>query len=72
MRVNVRVFPRAKRPRIEATSEGLKVFITSVAIEGRANKKLIEVLADYFHTKKYKIAIIKGHKQRDKVVEILS
>lgn len=70
MKLKVRVIPRAKKERIEKQEDGLKVYITEPAIEERANQKLIEVLADYFNTKKYNITIIKGKKQRDKVVEI--
>ena len=70
MKLKVRVIPRAKKERIEKQEDGLKVYITEPAIEERANQKLIEVLADYFNTKKYNIIIIKGKKQRDKVVQI--
>ena len=40
------------------------------AIEGRANKKLVEILAEYYGTKKYSIKIVLGEKQRDKIIEI--
>jgi len=39
-------------------------------VEGKANKKLIEVLAKHYRVKKRSITIIKGLKQRDKVVSI--
>ena len=70
MKLKVRVIPRAKKERIERLEDGLKVYITEPAIEERANRKLIVILADYFNTKKYNVTIIKGQKQRDKVVEI--
>ena len=70
MKIKVRVVPRAKKERIEKIDDGLKVHICEPAIEGRANKKLIELLADYFHTKKYKISIVLGQKQKDKVVQV--
>ncbi len=70
MIIRVKVTPRAKRPRIEKAGDGLKVYLSTPAIEGRANKKLIEVLADYLNIKKYKIKIIKGAKQREKILEI--
>ena len=70
MKIRVRVVPRAKKERIEKIDDGLKVYICEPAIEDRANKKLIELLADYFHTKKYNISIILGQKQKDKVVQI--
>ena len=70
MRVAVRVIPRAKRFRIEQSSDVLKVYITEPAVGGKANKKLIEVLAGYFNIRKYNLTIIKGQKQKNKVVEI--
>lgn len=70
MKVKVRVIPRAKKEAVEKFEGGLKVYMTEPAIEGRANRKLVEILAEYYHARKYNIAIIKGDKQRDKVVEI--
>lgn len=70
MKLNVKVIPNAKKERIEEDKDGLKVHITSAAIEGKANKKLIEVLAEFFNVKKYNIRIIKGQNQRQKVIRI--
>ncbi|MDD5584288.1 MAG: DUF167 domain-containing protein [Candidatus Omnitrophica bacterium] len=70
MQIIVKVVPHAKKERVEATTEGLKVYINAPAIEGRANKKLIEVLAEHFKTKKYNIEIIAGQKTRKKIIEI--
>lgn len=70
MKIKVRVLPRAKKVRIETFGEGLKVYLSSPAIEGRANKELREILADYYNTKKYNITILRGQKNRDKLVEI--
>lgn len=70
MTVKVRVFPRARKAGVEPFGEGLKVYINEPAAEGKANKKLIEVLADYYRVKKRNIKIIKGLKQRNKVVSV--
>lgn len=70
MKVEVRVIPRAKKAKVEASSQGLKVYLNSPAEQGRANKELIKVLAGYYKTKKYNITIIKGDKQRNKIVQI--
>ena len=59
-----------KPERVEASAEGLKVYISAPALEGRANKKLIEVLAEHFKIKKYNIEIIAGEKSRKKIIEI--
>ncbi|MCF7908006.1 MAG: DUF167 domain-containing protein [Candidatus Omnitrophica bacterium] len=70
MRIKVRVIPKAKKTRITQDKEVLKVYLNEPAIEGRANKKLFELLAEHFQVKKYQISIVKGQKQRDKIVEI--
>ena len=70
MKIKLRVIPQAKTARIIQEADTLKVYLNQPAIEGRANKQLIELLAKYYHTKKYQVKIIKGQKQRDKIVEI--
>ncbi|MDD5194461.1 MAG: DUF167 domain-containing protein [Candidatus Omnitrophica bacterium] len=70
MQVKVKVITNAKKEKIEETQDGLKVYITVPAIAGRANKKLIEVLAEHFKAKKYNIEIVAGEKARKKIVEI--
>ena len=44
--------------------------IKAPAIEGRANKRLIELLSEHFGIKKYDISIVKGETNRDKILEI--
>ncbi|MFH1519301.1 MAG: DUF167 domain-containing protein [Candidatus Omnitrophota bacterium] len=70
MKIKVRVIPRAKKRRVEVFTRGLKIYLNSPAIEDRANKELIEILSDYYNIKKYNIAIVKGKKQRNKIVQI--
>lgn len=70
MTIKVRVIPRAKKEKIEEFNEGLKVYVTAPAIEGKANKKLIEIIAAHFKVKKYNVAIIKGESSREKIIEI--
>lgn len=70
MRVNVKVIPNAKKTRIINEERGLKVYITAPAVDGKANKALIGLLAEHFEVKKSDIRIIMGEKSREKVVEI--
>ena len=70
MNIKVRVIPRAKKSKIETFDEGLKVYVNSPATEGRANKELINMLAQYYKVRKCNITIIKGHKQRNKLIQI--
>jgi len=71
MRVlNIRVIPNARQNRVLDEEGQLKVHITAPPVGGKANKALIELLADYCKVKKSSIKIVKGEKSRDKVVEI--
>ncbi|MFH1386684.1 MAG: DUF167 domain-containing protein [bacterium] len=72
MRLSVRVFPNAKQNKFIQEENRLKVYLTVPPIEGKANKALIEFLAEHFQTKRNRIKIIKGEKSRDKVVEVSS
>jgi uncharacterized protein (TIGR00251 family) len=70
MQIKVKVIPKAKREKVEEIEGALKVYLTAPAQEGKANKKLIEVLAEHFKIKKYNLEIIKGLKSKDKVIAI--
>ena len=70
IKIKVRVIPRAKRERIEEFDAGLKVYVAKPALEGKANKRLIEVLAPYLEVKKSSLKIIKGQTTQDKIIEI--
>jgi len=71
MKIKVKVIPRAKKGRIEEFEGGLTVYLSSPAEKGKANKRLIELIADQFKTKKYNIRIERGLKQREKLIEIM-
>lgn len=70
MILTVRVAPKASRSKVKKEDGRLKVYLTSTAQKGLANNQLIELLSEHFCVKKYRIKIIKGHKSRDKLVEI--
>ncbi|MDN5358883.1 MAG: uncharacterized protein PWP76_726 [Candidatus Diapherotrites archaeon] len=70
MQLLVRVVPNAKRAKVEETENGLKIWVDAPAVEGKANKRLIEILAKHFGVKKNAIRIVRGGKSREKVVAI--
>jgi uncharacterized protein (TIGR00251 family) len=47
-----------------------KVYLTAPAVEGRANKALVEFLAGHFNVRKTQVSIIKGLHSRSKIVKI--
>lgn len=70
MKIKIRVVPRAKKEKIVEENGVLKVYVNDPALEGKANKRVIEMLAELYKKKKYNITIIQGESQRDKIVEI--
>jgi uncharacterized protein (TIGR00251 family) len=70
MLINIRVVPKASRNLVKEENGKLKVYVTSPAQDGLANARVIALLAEYFHVKKYDIEIIRGDKSRDKTVRI--
>ena len=66
----IRVIPNAKQNKIVDEGERLKVYLTVPAVDGRANKALIALLAEHFGVRKSSISIIRGEKSRDKVIQI--
>lgn len=70
MMLDVRVMPGAKRSMIRKEADRWKIYVTAPALEGRANKAVIEALAAHFKARKSQIQIIKGLKSRDKTINI--
>ncbi len=71
MRIQVKVIPNSKEAKVEKEGEGvLRVRVDAPTKEGKANKRLIELLAEYFSKPKSSVRIVKGLSSRNKVVEI--
>lgn len=71
MRIMVRVKPNARKNEVRQLDESqFLISVTAPPVEGKANEKVIELLAEYFHRPKRCIAILRGKVSRDKIVEI--
>ncbi len=71
LRLTVKVKPGAKKEGISITPDGsLEVRVSAPPEKGKANERLIELLAEHFGVAKSRISIVSGHTQRQKVVEI--
>lgn len=71
MRICVRVVPRASKNSIERIGEAeYRVRLTMPPIDGRANEKLIELLAKHFHVAKSLVSIAGGKSSRIKTIDI--
>jgi uncharacterized protein (TIGR00251 family) len=71
LKIDVKVIPNARKERIVDEDGLLKVYVTAPALDGKANKALIDLLAEHFDVKKRDVRIVKGEKSREKVVEII-
>lgn len=73
MRIRVRVTPNAKHAGVLKVGEGsFEVKVDEKATGGRANKRLLEILADHFDIPKSRIVLVNGAKSRDKILEVVS
>ncbi len=69
--LNVHINPNSKKDEIKGFYNGkLKIKISAPAVNGKANKNLINFISKIFKISKTKIKIIKGEISRDKVLEI--
>jgi len=66
----IKVIAKAKKDSVIKEAGGLKVHLRAPAVEGRANKALIGLLAEHFGIKKGKIYIVSGLRSRNKIVDI--
>ena len=71
MKIFVKAKSRAKENKIEKIDESnFIVSVKEAPVEGRANRAVIRVLADYFNIAQSNIRIISGHNSKQKVIEI--
>ena len=71
MELVVHVQPNAKRAKVEAVSaHEYRVWIDAPPRDGRANERLIELLAEHLDCKRWQLSIIRGHLGREKVVRV--
>ena len=71
MKISVTITPNSKKEEVVKISENkFRVKVGAPAKEGKANERLYELLADYFHVPKSLIFIVSGHTSRQKVVEV--
>jgi hypothetical protein len=71
MKISINVIPNSKTSEVIKIDESnYKVRVDAPAAEGEANRRLIEILAEHFNVRKSSIKILKGLKNRNKIVEI--
>lgn len=66
--VNIRISPNAKKNEIIKDGDIIKVKITALPIDGKANKALVEFFAKNFKIPKTSIEILKGETSKEKTI----
>lgn len=72
MLIAVHVSTNAREANVVRIGENIfEVKVDERAVEGRANKRLVEILAKHFKVPKSRIRLVSGARSRDKVLEIV-
>lgn len=68
--ITVRVTPRASKNAVEEGEAGLRVLVTTVPEDGKANKAVTKLLADALGVAKSRLTLIRGATARDKTFRL--
>ncbi|MCG2711386.1 MAG: DUF167 domain-containing protein [Candidatus Omnitrophica bacterium] len=72
MFISIKVITNAAKNEIIEKAKGeFVVKVTATPQRGKANKKVLESLADYFHVSKTDILIVKGKYNSKKIINIV-
>ncbi|MEK9186375.1 MAG: DUF167 domain-containing protein [Patescibacteria group bacterium] len=71
MTYQIKVTPNSKNMEVIEEKGSLRIKVDAPPVEGKANKRLIEILAGYFNVSPSRVRIVSGHTSRNKVIEVL-
>lgn len=69
--IAVRVTPKASRDRILVEDDTIRVYVTTVPEDGKANKAVVKLLSKALGVPKTRLDLIRGATSRDKVFRIV-
>jgi len=73
MIISVKVIPNSKKSEVKKIGENIfKIKVDAKAEDGKANRRLVEILAEYFKVPESSVFISKGVKSRNKTIEFKS
>jgi len=70
MIIEIHVITNAKKQEMRLEGQYVKIKLVSVPRDGKANGELIDFLAAFFRVRKSGIKIVKGEKERKKLVSL--
>ncbi len=69
--LSVKVHPRSRKQEITKLDENTyKIHVTSAPSKGEANQEVCKLIAGFLGVPVSKVAIIRGHKSRNKLITI--
>jgi len=69
MRINVKAKPDSNENKVDKIDDlNFVVSVKDPPVQGRANRAIVKILSEYFHTSN--IRIVSGYTSRNKIVEI--
>lgn len=68
--IAIRVTPKASRDRILVEGEDIRVYVTTVPEDGKANAAVQKLLAKALGVPKTRLVLVRGATSRDKVFRI--
>lgn len=69
--ISITVLPKSSKNEIFPLEDGsYKIKITAAPVDGEANKKLIELISEYFDISKSSVEIVKGSRGKKKMIEL--
>jgi uncharacterized protein len=72
MKIKVFIKPNAKENEVLPQSDGSYIVrVAAPAVDGKANAKLVEVLAEHFGKSKSSVVLTVGTRGRNKIIEII-
>ena len=70
MKIRVKVVSNSKNEEVTKEDDGFLVKVKEPPKEGKANKAVIKLLAEYFGVSQGSIRIVRGFRSRTKVIEV--
>lgn len=72
MQIQARLKPNSRHRQevVEDNDGSFTIYVKSPAIEGRANKEAIELLAKYFKVSKSRVELVRGMRSKYKIFKI--
>jgi uncharacterized protein (TIGR00251 family) len=71
MKISIMVKPNSRKEEVVAAAEGEYIVrVSAPPVEGKANERVVELLATHFGVSKSRVRIVRGSSGRRKIVEI--